>query len=93
MHIAWRTMYTTLFESLLNDALFSPMKTVYVVSEKQLEEMKRKQRQEELDNLGSSRKKLEEAYQSRIKVFDERENEIKEELKALKAVASDEAKK
>ena len=69
------------------------MKTVYVVSEKQLEEMKRKQRQEELDNLGSSRKKLEEAYQSRMKVFDKRENEIKEELKALKAVASNEAKK
>ena len=86
-------MYTSLFESLLNDALFSPMKTVYVVSEKQLEEMKRKQRQEELDNLGSSRKKLEEAYQSRMKVFDKRENEIKEELKALKAVASNEAKK
>ncbi len=59
------------------------MRTVYVVSDSQLEEIKRKQRQEELDNLEGSRKRLEETYQSRIKIIDEREHELQEELKGL----------
>ena len=59
------------------------MRTVYVVSDSQLEEIKRKQRQEELDKLEASRKKLEETYQSRIKIIDEREHELQEELKSL----------
>ena len=59
------------------------MRTVYVISDIQLEELKRKQRQEELDNLEASRKKLEETYHSRIKIIDEREYELQEELKAL----------
>ncbi len=59
------------------------MRTVYVVSDSQLEEIKYKQRQEELDNLEASRKRLEENYQSRIKIIDEREHELQEGLKAL----------
>ena len=54
-----------------------------MVSDSQLEELKRNQRQEELDNIEDSRKRLEESYQARIKVLDERQNEIKEELKAF----------
>ena len=76
-------MHTSLFDSLLIDYSFPPMRTVYVVSDSKLEEIKRKQRQEELDKLESSRKRLEEAYQSRIKVIDEREQELQEELEAL----------
>ena len=59
------------------------MRTVYVVSDSQLEEIKHKQRQEELDNLEASRKKLEKTYQSRIRIIDEREHELQEELNAL----------
>ena len=59
------------------------MRTVYVVSDSQLEEIKHKQRQEELDNLEASRKRLEENYQSRVKILDERQHELQEELKAL----------
>ncbi len=76
-------MYTSLFDTFFTDSFFSPMRTVYVVSDSQLEEIKRKQRQEELDNLEASRKRLEETYHSRIKVIDEREHELQEELKAL----------
>ncbi len=76
-------MYTSLLDNILADSFFSPMRTVYVVSDSQLEEIKRKQRQEELDNLEASRKRLEETYQSRIKIIHERENELKEELKSL----------
>lgn len=54
-----------------------------MVSDSQLEEIKLKQRQEELDTLEASRKRLQETYQSRIKIIDEREHELKEELKAL----------
>ena len=76
-------MYTSLFETVLFDSFFSPMRTVYVVSDSQLEERKHKQRQEEFNNLEASRKRLEENYQSRIKIIDEREHELHEELKAL----------
>ena len=74
------------------------MRTVYVVSDSQLEEIKLKQRQEELDNLEASRKRLEETYQSRIKIIDEREHELQEELKSLAPakkpeVANEEAEK
>ena len=54
-----------------------------MVSDSQLEEIKRNQRQQELDDLEASRKRLEETYQSRIKIIDEREHELQEELKAL----------
>ncbi len=76
-------MYTSLFDTLSLDSFFSPMRTVYVVSDSQLEEIKRKQRQEELDDLEVSRKRLEETYQSRIKILDERQHELQEELKSL----------
>ena len=59
------------------------MRTVYVVSDSQLEEIKRNQRQEELYNIQTFRKRLEESYQSRVKVLDEREHELQEEIKAL----------
>ncbi len=76
-------MYTSLFDSFIADSFFSPMRTVYVVSDSQLEKIKRNQRQEELDNLEASRKRLEENYQSRVKILDERQHELQEELKAL----------
>ena len=59
------------------------MRTVYVVSDSQLEEINRKHRQEELNNLEASRKRLEETYESRIKIIDERKHELQEELKSL----------
>ena len=76
-------MYSTLFNAVFADSFFSPMRTVYVVSDSQLEEIKRKQHQEELDNIEASRKRLESNYQARVKVLSDREIELKEELKAL----------
>ena len=83
MYFAKATMYTSLFDSFFSDSFFTPHRTVYVVSDSQLEELKKRQHQEELDNLKESRKRLEANYQSRIKILDERETELKEELKAL----------
>ena len=76
-------MYSTLFDAVFTDSFFSPMRTVYVVSDSQLEEIKCKQHQEELDNIEASRKRLESNYQARVKVLADREIELKEELKAL----------
>ncbi len=76
-------MYTSLFDTLLSDSFFPSMRTVYVISDSELEKIKRKQRQEELGNLEDSRKRLEEAYKTRTKILDEREHELQEELKAM----------
>ena len=69
-------MYSALFDAVFADSFFSPMRTVYVVSDSQLEEIKRKQHQEELDNIETSRKRLEENYQARVKVLEQHEHEL-----------------
>ena len=79
-------MYSSLFDTVLADSFFSPMRSIYVVSDSQLEEIKRNQREEELKNIEASRKKLEETYQARVKVLDDREHELQEEIKALSPV-------
>jgi len=76
-------MYSSLFDAVFADSFCSPMRPVYVVSDSQLEEIKRNQREEELENIEASRKRLEESYQARVKVLEEREHEIQEEIKAL----------
>ena len=76
-------MYSTLFDAVFADSFFSPMRTVYVVSDSQLEEIKRKQHQEELDKIEASRKRLESNYQAQVKVLAEREVKLLEEIKAL----------
>ena len=83
MYSERKVMYPSLFDTFFSDSLIAPARTVYVVSDSQLEELRRNQRQEELDNIEDSRKRLEDSYQARIKVLDERQNELKEELKAL----------
>ena len=85
-------MYSSLFDSVFSDSFYAPHRTVYVVSDSQLEELKRNQHQEELDNIKTSRKSLEANYQSRIKVLDERESELKEELKVLAPAAEEQEK-
>ena len=84
-------MYSSLFDTVFADSFFTPMRTVYVVSDSQLEEIKLNQRQEELDNIEASRKRLEESYQSRVKVLDEREHELQEEIKALSPAKKEKA--
>ena len=76
-------MYSSLFDAVQADSFFAPQRNVYVVSDSQLEELKRKQHQEELDNIEVSRKRLEENYQARVKVLADREVELQEQIKAL----------
>ena len=83
MSFEMNVMYSSLFHAVFADSFFSPMRTVYVVSDSQLEEIKRNQREEELENIETSRKRLEESYQARVKVLDKREHELQEEIKAI----------
>ena len=83
MYSERKVMYTSLFDTFFSDSLIALTRNVYVVSDSQLEELKRNQRQEELDDIEGTRKRVEESYHAPIKVLDERQNEIKEELKAL----------
>ena len=76
-------MNFSLFDAVFADSFFPPMRTVYVVSDSQLKEIKRNQSEEELENIEASRKRLEESYQARVKALDEREHELQEEIKAL----------
>ena len=85
-------MYSSLFDAVFADYFLSPMRTVYVVSDSQLEEIKRNQREEELENIETSRKRLEESYQARVKVLDDREHELQEEIKALAPAKKDKEK-
>ena len=62
-------MYTLLFDTFFSDSLIAPTITVYVVSDSQLVELKRNQRQEELDDIEDTRKRLEESYKARIKAL------------------------
>ena len=76
-------MNSSLFDAVFADSFFSPLRTVYVVSDSQLEKIKRNNREKELENIEASRKVLEESYQARVKVLDEREHELQEEIEAL----------
>ena len=83
MSFEMSVMYSSLFDAVFSDSFFSPMRTIYVVSDSQLEEIKRNQRKEELENIEASRKRLEESYQARVKALNDREHELQEEIKAL----------
>ena len=76
-------MHSSFYDNVFADSFFSPLRTVYVVSDTQLEQLKSNQRQEELANIETSRKRLEESYKARIKVLDDREHELQEEIKVL----------
>ena len=66
-------MYSSLFDSVFADSFFSPMRTVYVISDSQLEEIKRNKRVEKLENVEASRKRIEESYQAQVKFLGDRE--------------------
>ena len=76
-------IYSSLFDTVLTESFFSPMRTFYVVSDSELKEIKPNQREEELKDIETSSKMLGERYQARVKVLDDREHELQEEIKAL----------
>ena len=76
-------MNYSLLEAVFVDYFFCPMRTVYLVSNSQLWEIKPNQREEELESIKDSLKRLRKNYQSQVKVLDEGKQELQEEFKAL----------
>ena len=59
-------------------------RTVYVISDSEMKELKRSHNQEELDGIINQKKKLGEAYRAQIKHLEEREKELKMELNSIR---------
>ena len=72
-------MYS-MFDLFFDAPAYSP---IYVISDSEMKELQRTQNQEELEEIRHQKKRLEEAYKVQVKHLDEREKELKTELKAL----------
>ena len=72
-------MYS-MFDLLFETPSYRP---VYVISDSEMKELKKNQHQEELDEITTQRKRLEDAFKSQLKHLKEREKEVKNELKLL----------
>tara|TARA_B100000963_G_scaffold314236_1_gene292665 strand:+ start:182 stop:421 length:240 start_codon:yes stop_codon:yes gene_type:complete len=72
-------MYS-MFDLFFENPLYRP---VYVISDSEMKELQRIQNQEELDGIINQKKKLGEAYKAQLKHLDEREKELKNELKSI----------
>ena len=72
-------MYS-MFDLLFETPSYPP---VYVISDGEMKELKKKQHQEKLDKITTQRKRLEDAFKSQLKHLEEREKEVKNELKLL----------
>ena len=72
-------MYS-MFDLLFETPSYRP---VYVISDSDMKELKKNQHQEELDEITNQRKRLEDAYEAQKKHLEEREKEVKNELKLL----------
>ena len=72
-------MYS-MFDLLFDTHAYSP---VYVISDREMKELLRKQNQEELDVIINQKKRLGKAYKAQLKHLDEREKVLKNELKSI----------
>lgn len=54
---------------------------VYVISDSEMKELKRTQTQDELEEIHLQKKRLEDAYKAQVKLLNEREKDLKTELK------------
>jgi len=69
----------------LFDLLFETpsYRQVYVISDSEMKDLKKNQHQDELDEITKQRTKLEDAFKVQLKHLEDREKEIKKELKVL----------
>ena len=72
-------MYS-MFDLLFDAPSYRP---VYVISDSEMKELKKTQTQDELNGIINQKKKLEEAYKAQVKHLEEREKDLKTELKSI----------
>ncbi len=69
-----------MFDLLFDTPTYRP---VYVISDSEMKELKRTHHEQELDSIINQKKKLEEAYKAQVKHLEEREKDLKTELKSI----------
>ena len=72
-------MYS-MFDLLFETPSYRP---IYVISDSEMNELKKNQHKEELDEISNQIKRLGDAYQSQLKHLEERKKEVKNDLKVL----------
>ena len=75
-----RSLMYSMFDLLFETPSYRP---VYVISDSEMKELKKNQHQEELDEITKQKIKLEDAFKAQLKHLEEREKEVKKELKLL----------
>ena len=70
----------SMFYLFFDTPLYRP---VYVISDSEMKELQRTQKQEELDGIINQKKRLEEAYKNQVKHLEEREKELKTKIKSI----------
>ena len=74
-------MYS-MFDLLFETPSYHP---VYVISDSEMKKLKKNQHKEELDEISNQITNLEDAFKAQLKHLEEREKEVKKELKVLSA--------
>lgn len=77
-----RSLMYSMFDLLFETPSYRP---VYVISDSEMKELKKNQHQEELDEITKQKVRLEDAFKAQLKHLQEREKEVKKELKVLSA--------
>ena len=77
-----RSLMYSMFDLLFETPSYRP---VYVISDSEMKELKKNQHQEELDEIKTQKVRLEDAFKAQLKHLQEREKEVKKELKVLSA--------
>ena len=77
-----RSLMYSMFDLLFETPSYRP---VYVISDSEMRELKKNQHQEELDEIKTQKIRLEDAFKAQLKHLEEREKEVKRELKLLSA--------
>ena len=77
-----RSLMYSMFDLLFEAPSYRP---VYVISDSEMNELKKNQHQEELDEIKTQKIRLEDAFKAQLKHLEDREKEVKKELKLLSA--------
>ena len=77
-----RSLMYSMFDLLFETPSY---RQVYVISDSEMKELKKNQHQEELDEIKTQKLRLEDAFKAQLKHLEEREKEVKKELKVLSA--------
>ena len=77
-----RSLMYSMFDLLFETPSYRP---IYVISDSEMKELKKNQHQEELDEITTQKVRLEDAFNAQLKHLEEREKEVKKELKVLSA--------